>query len=256
MRKFNSTEKKYIHLINSGIGAGRRIDNMLDNELIGFLLELNRADRSVRLKFELSGEAPQDSESLQLVRKVTELQVEIVILCNLLRYLEENGYIAVFRIAQFIDDNISFGQASQDSYFIDSEIVDGKTIELLFKYIDLNILPTSDLIEFEQLGFVTPEEKRVSRQINALWASVVATLIIGFIGVGQSCDKSINQIKYDDFMKRTILYEMQNKEDRYFDYMHQFDMFRAEQMRADSVFVLNTKDSMFVENSNQSVGSE
>ncbi|MFA6979312.1 MAG: hypothetical protein WC209_08325 [Ignavibacteriaceae bacterium] len=183
MKIFNAQERKYIHLINSTNEIGRSIIDIFDNDLTATRLKLNKTDKTAVFKFELEGNEPNDKESDWIIAKIHELQYKIVILTNLIHYLENNGLLTTYTSHSSVDNEITFGQGAEDSVAVNYSFSDSKIIDLLIQYIDKRLLPSVELKELEKHKFKSSEERKFFKEQLVAWAAIIVAILLGLWGI-------------------------------------------------------------------------
>lgn len=202
MKKFNSVERKYIQLINSTNEIGRSIIDIFDNDLTATRLTINKTEKTAVFKFELDGSEPSDKELNWIIDKIHELQYKIVILTNLIHYLENNGLLTTYTSHQSLDNKITFGQGAEDSVAVSHTFSDSKIIDLLIQYIDKRLLPSVELKELEKHKFKSSEERIFFKEHLVAWVAIAISIILGLWGIFMNAsdgsnDKFLLELKHD-----------------------------------------------------------
>jgi len=189
MRKFNKDERNYIRLINSTDRDGRGIADIFDNDLIGAILRINKVDRTADFIFEIANQELNDKQAEDILNRIFELQYKIVLLTNLIQYLEENGLLTSYVPQPSLENVISFGQGDAHSLAATRSINDSKIIDLLIKYVDKKLLPSVELRELERHNFKSVEERRFFWEQLAVWAGILIAVALGLWGIFDSSNE-------------------------------------------------------------------
>jgi hypothetical protein len=186
MRKFNGVERHYIHLINSTDRDGRSIVDIFDNDLVGARLTINKQARTAAFIFEIENQVPNDLEAQHIIDRIFELHYKIVLLTNLIKYLEENGLLTSY-IPQISPGNvITFGQGDSASLAANRPIDDPKIIESLIKYIDSKLLPSIELRQLERHRFKSVDERKLFWERVTTWIGISIAIVFGIWGIYHS----------------------------------------------------------------------
>lgn len=198
MKKFNTLERNYIHLINSTNEIGRSIIDIFDNDLTATRLTINKTDKTAVFKFELESNEPNDKESNWIITKIHELQYKIVILTNLIHYLENNGLLTSYIPHSSVENEITFGQGAEDSVAVRHSFSDSKIIDLIIQYIDKRLLPSVELKELEKHKFKSSEERKFFKEQLVAWIAIAISIILGLVGIFMNVfDESNNNLRND-----------------------------------------------------------
>jgi hypothetical protein len=205
MKKFNSVERKYIHLINSTNEIGRSIVDIFDNDLIGTRFTINKANRTATFRFEIRNQTPNEEESHWMIDKIHELQYKIVILTNLISYLENNNLLTSYTPHSSNDNEITFGQGAVNDVAVNSSFDDQKIIDLIIQYIDKRLLPSVELRELEKHKFKSSEERKFIREQIVAWAAIIVAILLGLWGSFWNVLDSSNDNLRKDIKQEIIL---------------------------------------------------
>ncbi len=155
MRQINNFEKEILQRIinyhNRAIipSLASVIDTELDNKAI--YLDFVAGTSEIRADIALYNQDIAFDE----FRKLT---LEIVTIVNLLKYLQDNGYLTLFKEANNPPEHTIYGQLIQGHNYISLAIVDPDITKLLLDYSYKSILVGQPLLDFANNGFRTENQ--------------------------------------------------------------------------------------------------
>lgn len=174
MRKLSTFERSIIDRI---LDCHRRgvlsnyaslIDHLLQNKDIVLDFQTRVAELHADIRF---------YQQNQLVSVVREISVELAITANLMRELEENGYIVTFLEAPNIGHQ-RYGQLIQGNEYVSYTFCDLRLIDMLLDYSFTSIIVNQSLLDFVKNGYQTSEEKANKRNLTiAVCALAISTIL-------------------------------------------------------------------------------
>lgn len=179
MRAFNEFEKSIVRRIsdyhNNGIVSNYA--SIIDHRLENIDIALDFTNRTVELKADV-----QFHNQGTLIDVVQQLTYELVTTVNLLKDLENNGYVTTFLQAQNTGQQ-RYGQLVQGNQSITYQFVDPDLVNLLLDYSFKSILVGQPLVDYVNNDFRTNEEVSQSRNLRIAVYSLVASVILSAIGL-------------------------------------------------------------------------
>ncbi|MBK9718260.1 MAG: hypothetical protein IPO85_12270, partial [Saprospiraceae bacterium] len=127
-----------------------------------------------------------------------ELTQLVLTLVNLIRILENDGYIILVQTADRVSSQSQFGNCVINETKIYKEFPDKNVIKLLLEYVEKEIVITEEFRRFCNKGFIARDEQRYKKQFiistSALVVAICALCINTCINVRKRIIVSI-QIK-------------------------------------------------------------
>jgi hypothetical protein len=164
MRKFNDFEKEIIKKIGKEYN---HIANFLDEYLKLSRIRVYRIEDKAELLFEVENKLNlTEEESVRLIDQLHDLTYIIVSTVNLLKYLEQQDLITLYRSASVIDEIFTFGQGATNKDIVSYEIPDKTIVDYLIRYVEYTIIPTNDLVAFVEAGFKTLQDIQKEEEIE------------------------------------------------------------------------------------------
>ena len=178
MKTFSPFEKKIINKIANDTNLGRNITNILDEYLMKTCIFIDNTAGSVDLKFEIKENQPtQEEKDWILNQRLKEIQIQIIQILNLLKYLEKNGFITTYKTTNVSQPTIKFGRCAGSNYMSYS-FPDPKIKALLLEYVEMTIEPNLDLIDIIAYDYQTKDERRYNNQKHQAWIAIIIAVII------------------------------------------------------------------------------
>lgn len=209
IRHFNKIEKEFITRIIEEEGYQRNILTMLDPYLEKTRLCINKSNKTIETKFEIAETHPTETEIQAAIKKIEEIQPIIVILSNLLAYLENEGLVTIYRPVNNNDQIVTAGTGAVNRKSISNKFPDQKIVDIVVSFVHKEIIPSQELVQLHSNDFISEEEKRFKKQHVATWVSII---IAGIIGIGGILYQVIDKISGKDdhkiqveFVKAEIL---------------------------------------------------
>lgn len=207
MRQFSDIEKEIIQTICQGHKVMANLVCLyLDNETV----QISHANGNNPLTLYIDTKKYKDNAVSERVFEITE---KIVIIINLLKYLESNSLITYFIP--------SHGQAFVGNFTKTTELytyyqehkgeftgwwyTDVQTQKYLLAHTDYIIHPTEDLKTHVKNKYRTHDQKRHTQTLLATWIAIVVSLILGIFGVCQNVLDKSEEIKIDEKQKTEII---------------------------------------------------
>lgn len=192
MRELNDFEKdilrRIIHFHNNGIILD--FASALDHRLVDKAIYMDYRNFSV----EIQADAALYTEGI-LIEQVRTLTAEIVVMVNLLKDLEDHGYLSLF-LETGLPPTFRYGQLVHGNEYITAPIYDPNIKDKLLDYSLKSILVGQPLIEFVNNKFLTNAQVR-DNQSKAqmitdsrtnkrnLYIAVVALVISTLLSISQ-----------------------------------------------------------------------
>lgn len=216
MRQFSAIEKQIVETI---LVDHQQMANLvclfLDNESI----QISHANGSNPLTLFIDkAKYKTDKEITYRAYAITE---KIVILINLLEYLESHALITYF-IPSHGRTFVGNFTKSQELYnhfqarkaeFTGWWFTDKKTEKYLLDHTDFIIHPTEDLKTHVKNKYQTQEEKRHNQTQIATWFAIAISIILGLYGIYQNNNNDTQEIKIEEHQKTEIINAILNKKD-------------------------------------------
>jgi hypothetical protein len=210
MRKLNAFEKSIINRIvvyhKQGILSNYAsiIDHLLQNKDIVLDYQNRTAELHADMQFYQEG---------QLATVIVEISIELAITTNLLRDLEQNGYVTTL-LEVPINGQRRYGQLIEGNTFISYGFVDPRFVDLLLDYSFKSIIVGQSLLDFVKNGYQTNDEKTNKRKLIVAVVALVVSTILNLVSlsyniysraeVKHSQRKAEESIKIDNLQYDTI----------------------------------------------------
>jgi len=200
---FSDEDRVYIHQICAATGAYQSsLMNLLDDHLEGKLVRVNVTERTVMVLFD-EGEASSDAKAREFTDRLVSFERIMVRLLALLKYLEDNRYLITYcpttpPTPQLGPQILEFGQGNP-SHFVQYDIPDPKTVSLVLRYVDKELIPMPSLISLVNNGFKSDEDVRHGKMLRVSWSAVAVAVSVGilslFVPTWRSCSQDAAMTK-------------------------------------------------------------
>ena len=182
---------KFIATIVEEKGYHRNILTMLDPYLENTRLCIDKTNKIIEIKYEILGAHPTSEECESAINKIEELEPIIVILSNLLVYLEKEGLVTIYNPVNNGNQTVTIGTGAINRNSIDNQFQDQKISGMLVSFVHKEIIPNQELLQLYSNGFLSEDEIRFKKQQKATWVSI---FIAGLIGLGGIAYQVIDKI--------------------------------------------------------------
>jgi len=216
MKQFSDIEKEIIQTICEGHKVMANLVCLyLDNETV----QISHANGHNSLTLYIDNKKYSDNAISERAFEITE---KIVIIINLLKYLEENSLITYFIP--------SHGRAVVGNFTKTTELytyyqehkteftgwwyTDEQTQKYLLDHTDYIIHPTEDLKTHLKNKYKTKDEKRHTQTLWATWIAIAASLALGIYGVYQNNTNKTQEIKIDEKQKTEIINALSKQDEK------------------------------------------
>lgn len=184
MRLLSSQEKDLCRRILEGHGRYNCIPNLIDSDLSGVLINLNRIAKIATIEIPISKINLSDDETEVIIGQVKCVSQLILVTVNLIILLEKEGYILTYSSVSQEDGQSRFGQGVGNSeQCVDHQLPDKKITELLIEYSSKDILVTDEFLRFCNNGFIARDEQRFKKQITVAYTALVVALLAAFVNL-------------------------------------------------------------------------
>lgn len=195
MRILNTLEKEICNKILKSSGPNNFIANIIDVNLPGVCILVNRNPKSANLLFTIKSKLPTDQETNYVIQKTEELSLFILQIVNLLKILEKDGYILLLERGSNSKENNKFGRCVDNLPNMSYKFSDQNIINLLCEYTNKEIYATDEFKRFCNNGYVARDEQRFKLQIKitqgALCVAIIALLFNVLINMKNKTPDSI-----------------------------------------------------------------
>ncbi|QDW20647.1 hypothetical protein [Flavobacterium sp. KBS0721] len=165
MRLLSKLETNICDRILKNSGSNNFLANIIDSDLKGVCIIVNRSPRSASLDFTIRNQAPTPSESEYIINKTEELSLFILQVVNLIKMLEKDGYILLLERGSNGMVSNKFGSCVSNLPSVGYNFNDQNVIDLLCEYTNKEIYSTEEFKRFCENGYVPRDEQRFKRQI-------------------------------------------------------------------------------------------
>ncbi len=198
MREFSDFEKKLIRRINST--EGNNLPNLIDPYLedVSISVELKQKTKIIFQEHTV--------KSYDIEDRVSQIESIILQSVNLIKLLEEKGYIFTYKRGT-VQFPFTYGTAAVNLSRITYEFPDERISELLTNYSIQEIFLTPELNVFVKNNFKTREEKRFNKQFTLACFAIGITFLGVVINFGFNLEKKLNNSgqKIDSLQLERIL---------------------------------------------------
>ncbi|MDC1068432.1 hypothetical protein OAQ99_04665 [Candidatus Kapabacteria bacterium] len=150
---------------------------ILDHLIENININLDYKNRAVEIQADIK--FYDDSTIIEVVQR---LNVELLVMVNLIKLLEVEGYISTYLQAT-PEENSTFGRLIVGNKFITYQIVDKDLIEKILNYSYKTILVDESLLQFVKNNYRSDSKKKSDRNIKIAIYSIVISSVIGLIGL-------------------------------------------------------------------------
>lgn len=183
MRHFSDEEKSFIRKIEQSDGHDVCLMSLLlphvNKEKVGLSLSLGSNSNNVSLHC--------GSEEKNIDDKCRRLQRLIARMGNLIRYLEEEGYLITIT-----PTNVKTASHTYGDFYGEQQLVpavpwvmpDATTTKFVTDYFEKELIPTPLMSSLVNNGFQSVDELRFQKQQKATWAAIAVALFVGFLSLG------------------------------------------------------------------------
>ena len=207
MRQFSSIEKEIIQTICEG---HKTMANLVCLYLANETIQISHANGNNPLTLFIDNKKYKTDEVPKRAFEITE---KIVIIINLLQYLEENALVTYFIPSHgraFVGNftrttELYTYYQNNKSEFTGWWYTDAHTQKYLLDHTDFIIHPTEDLKIHVNNKYQTREEKRHRQTILATWTAIGTSILVGIYGVLQNNMNKTQEIKINEKQKNQII---------------------------------------------------
>lgn len=181
MRILNSSEKEICRRILKGNGANNFLGNIVDSELQGICIYVDRKNIQSHLIFTVNDINNISSEEYEKLSEATgSITPYILEVVNLINQLEKEGYILLLERGINSMEPSKFGRCVSNLPSIEHHFVDKNFIQLLCDYSNKEIYTTEEFNRFCNNNFLARDEQRFRKQMRftqiALGIAIAALL--------------------------------------------------------------------------------
>jgi hypothetical protein len=199
MHSFNDVQKEFIHKLNNSQSRTMSIYALLGDfikkEKTKFIIDCDKASVIINIchKPELRGNDLND----YLEAQIHDVEILIISLCNIIRYLKKNEMISLYIPKGNSIDNFGYAKTENEVSSVRT-FADSKLDNIIIDYANHNVMTTPDLIEFEKRGFLSKGDHDFNVQLKWTRIAILISSLIGFSGVYYAANKqdhdNLNQI--------------------------------------------------------------
>lgn len=184
MRLLSDQEKQLCLRILEGHGGYNCIPNIIDEDLSGILVSLDKRAKTAKIEFPVRTVNLPDSETSSIIARINQVSELILVIVNLIAMLEKEGYILTYSKASKENEQSRFGQGIGNSeHYVTYDLPDNKINDLLMEYSSKNILVTPEFARFCNNGFIARDEQRFKRQIRIAYTALAIALFAAFVNL-------------------------------------------------------------------------
>jgi len=199
-------EKQIIDRIcNDDIFMGVHMSTLLTDHIPKLIISFNTIEHSVELLIK-------QHEDTKESRKQFHFQTaKIIYIIKFILQLEDEGLITTgyFKHGR-VREGLWITQETNEEYNKDKSnyahwsFPDLRIQKFIFQYVDLTIIPTSNLLGFKNRGYRTKEDKRHDDTVIISYVGIALALIIGLLGFYQNP----SEIKFSSEQVDVIINEL------------------------------------------------
>lgn len=184
MRLLSDQEKQLCLRILEGHGGYNCIPNIIDRDLSGVLISLDKREKTAKIEFPVRSVNLSDSETSSIIARINQVSELILVIVNLITMLEKEGYILTYSKASKENNESRFGQGIGNSeHYVTHDLPDRNINDLLIEYSSKDILVTPEFARFCNKGFVSRDEQRFKRQIKIAYTALAVALFAAFVNL-------------------------------------------------------------------------
>lgn len=177
MRLFTDIEKQLIERLNTENGFN--LYTLIDPWIDGVSFDIDRVKKKVVFIFENSF-----NDEERIIQRLREIQSVLIQAVNIVKLLEEKGYIFTFVSANTLPDNYVWGRAAINLPSVPYNFADPRISELIVKYSEQEVVVTPELGKFIGDNFRTREELRANRQFYTTLVALIVASVAFLTNVG------------------------------------------------------------------------
>ena len=164
MSTFGEDEKSIIDKIVLGSGFSRNFINIFDSlqRLQGVRISVDPAARSAEYLFQITNANPTQQELQAGIEREKQLTQELITHLLVLESLEKEGLAFFYSPASPSTGNVVFGAGAVNMPSFSMSIYDNKIIDLLIKYVHLEVVPKTELVHLQHNKY---KSKRLANYI-------------------------------------------------------------------------------------------
>ncbi|MEQ5837792.1 hypothetical protein [Marinobacter sp. NFXS9] len=117
------------------------------------------------------------------VEREKQLTQELITHLLVLERLEKEGLAFFYTPASPSTGKVEFGAGAVNMPFFAMPIYDRKIIDLLIRYIHLEVVPKPKLVHLQHNKYKSDDERRFSIQMIATWSALAVSIVIGLVGI-------------------------------------------------------------------------
>lgn len=211
MRQFSNIERQIISII---LQEKKQIHNLICNYLGNeTILVSHVADNKVKVFIDNRKYPDQN-----LVNRAYDITEKIVVIVNLLHYLETNGLVTFFipSHGRPFAGHITKTNELYEDYRSNSEhfsgwwYTDQRTEDYLLSKHGFTIYPSEQLKVHVNNMYISEEAKRHKQAMTATWIAIVISILLGLYGIFKDSGDSTQKIKIEESQKKELIDALQN----------------------------------------------
>lgn len=210
MRQFSNIEKQIISVI---LQERKQIHNLICNYLENETILVSHAAENKVTLFIDKRKYPDQN----LINRAYEITEKIVIIVNLLHYLETQGLITFFIPSHGVPfaGHITKTNELYEEYRNTREhfsgwwYTDKKTETYLLSKHGFTIYPSEELKVHVNNIYVSAESKRHNQTIIATWVAIVISVLLGLYGIFKDSGDDTQKIKIEESQKKELIDALQ-----------------------------------------------
>lgn len=182
MKVFDEFEKEFIKIINRGKLYSRNVTIFLYKFLDSTRIQVDINNNTGKFLFQCLKDEPTDLELQWAIEKEKELIEVLIRLLTLIKYLEKEDLITVYKPTSNNEPIIKFGRGADKLPFFEMAINDQNLTNLFIRYLQKEIVPSPALRKLEKNRFHTDSEIQFKKNQIAIWVAIIVSFFIGVVG--------------------------------------------------------------------------
>lgn len=197
MNTFGDDEKSIVDKIVLGRGFSRNLINIFDSlqRLQGVRISVDPATRSAEYLFQIVNANPTQQELQAGIEREKQLTQELITHLLVLESLEKAGLAFFYTPTSPSTGKVEFGVGDVNMPSFSIPIYDSRIIDLLIRYVHLEIVPKPELVRLHHNKYKSDDERRFGIQMIATWSALAVSIIIGLIGIFNNYESDIESNK-------------------------------------------------------------
>lgn len=213
MRALDKAEKRFVDSIIS-LQSPAFVANLIDALAPNLLIQQSTTlPGTLDISYGIANGSPTAQEKRKAQEAIEKLSIDLIVVLNLLKMLESEGYIVLYHAAP-ASPLSSIGSMATNSSSISMSFPDSSFSKVLIDNWDKIIFVTPELKRFQSKGYISRDEQKFKVQrglaTGSLLISIFALLLTTYFNISKSSSPTkINNEQFSEVL--TTLQEIYNR---------------------------------------------